>query len=87
MANLNYDKVPVPYMADAVRQYIENRIPPGHFLTAVICNNLKEAFARADGSNSAAVHDWVRWFYNEAPSGCWGSPDAMRDWLQTAEAA
>ncbi len=87
MANLNYDKVPVPHMASAVQRYIENRIPPGHFLTAVICNNLKEAFARADADNSAAMHGWVRWFYNEAPSNCWGSHDAMRDWLQAADAA
>lgn len=82
MQPIDYSSVPVPYMADGVRRYIESRIPPGHFLTAVICNDLKEAFARADDSNSAAMRDWVRWFYNEAPSGCWGSRQAMTDWMQ-----
>ena len=82
MTNLNYDSVPVPYMADAVQRYIENQIPPGSFLTAVICNDLREAFARADSSNRLAMFEWVSWFWNEAPHNCWGSPEAMKAWLE-----
>ena len=59
---LDYTKVPTPHMVGAVQRYFENRIPPGHFLTAVICNDLKEVFARADDMNSAAMHEWVSWF-------------------------
>ena len=82
MANLNYGSVPVDYMMGAVKRYIENRIPPGDFLTAVICNDLREAFGRADVINRAAMFEWISWFWNEAPHNCWGSPGAMKAWLE-----
>ena len=81
MASLDYDKIPVQYMLGGVQRYFENRIPPGDFLTAVICNDLKEAFIRADDDNTLAMHAWVSWFYNEAPAGSWGSPEAFKNWL------
>jgi len=70
-----------PYMADSAKRYILKGIPPGSFLTAVICNDLREAFARADDTNAAMMHNWVRFFYNHAPCGCWGSPERYSNWL------
>ena len=69
------------YMLGAVKRYILQGIPPGSFLTAVISNDLREAFARADDENAAAMQGWVRFFYNYAPSGCWGSPERYSNWL------
>lgn len=69
------------YMIGAVRRYILQGIPPGSFLTAVVCNDLREAFARADDVNAQHMHGWVRFFYNYAPSGCWGSPERYNNWL------
>lgn len=69
------------YMIGAVSRYILNGIPPGSFLTAVISNDLREAFGRADDINAANMHGWVKFFYNYAPSGCWGSPEAYSSWL------
>lgn len=68
------------HMHGAVKRYVMHGIPPGSFLTAVICNDLREAFARADDENAAAMQNWVRFFYNSTPSGCWGSPEAFADW-------
>ena len=82
---LDYSKVPTPHMVEAVQRYFENRIPPGDFLTAVICNNLKEAFGHADNDNAAAMQEWVQWFYWEAPHDSWGSPEAFKNWINSGD--
>lgn len=70
------------HMLGGVKRYVLRGIPPGSFLTAVICNDLKQAFACADDDNAAAMQNWVRFFYNYTPSGCWGSPEHYRDWAR-----
>ena len=81
------DLVP-EHMWGAVERYLLDGIPPGHFLTAVLSNDLTEAFARADDGNAARMHDWVRFFYCYAPRGSWGSPAKVSAWLaQFAEQA
>jgi hypothetical protein len=75
-------KIP-PHMHDGLIRYIVDGIPPGDFLTAVINNDLREAVGRADLLNRAALADYVMFFYNDAPSGCWGRPDAMETWCKT----
>lgn len=69
------------YMWDAIEVYIERRIQPGHFLTAVLSNDLKEACARADDTNSRHLKDYVSFFFSYAPIGCWGNEQNVRDWL------
>lgn len=71
-----------PDMIDAILRYIDDRIEPGGFLTAVICNDLREAVGRADDGNLANLPAFVAYFYNEAPSNCWGSKEKMDAWLE-----
>lgn len=66
---------------DAALRYLHEHIPPGDFLRAVICNDLKEAVARADDENLSNLPAIVAFFYNEAPTICWGSMQRMNDWL------
>lgn len=73
------------HMVGAVKRYIINGIPPGSFLTAVLCNDLREAYARADDENAASMMGWVQFLYNYAPYGCWGSPEIYSDWLARAQ--
>jgi hypothetical protein len=73
------------YMVGAVKRYILHGIPPGSFLSAVICNDLREAFARADDENAENMRQWVQFFYNYAPSGCWGSPEKFSAWMAHAQ--
>lgn len=68
------------HMHGAMLRWIEHGISPGGFLTAVLENNLREAVARADMINIRRLSDYVRYLYNDAPSGCWGSPEAVRAW-------
>lgn len=70
------------YMWGGVQRWIFDAIPPGHFLSAVICNDLKDAVGRADETNRAALADWVLFFYNDAPSECWGSVAAFNHWIE-----
>lgn len=69
------------HMRDAVLLYIEHGYMPGSFLTALLSNDLKETFARADDVNQRAVRDYVQYLYSFAPGGCWGSPERVQAWV------
>lgn len=43
----------------------------GHFVSAILENDLVEAYNRADEPNTALMLVYVRWLYNDAPSGSW----------------
>lgn len=69
------------HMWGTVERYFVNRIPPGHFLTALLSNDLMEAFARADDENAANMQRWCQFLYNYAPRGSYRSPEAVNAWL------
>ncbi len=79
--SINYDRLP-EHIRGGVQRYIEEGCPVGSFLAAVISNDLKESFGCADEVNRQRLFDIVSFFYNEAPSPCWGSPEKMRAWLK-----
>lgn len=70
-------------MMGGLRRYIDEGIEPGDFLSAVICNDLKEACGRADDENLHNLPAFVSYLYNQAPSQCWGSEERFRDWMRT----
>ena len=70
-------------MQDAITRYVENGINPGSFLTAVICNDLQAACAKADNENIHIIPAYVAYFYNEAPSDCCGSFEKMKSWRES----
>lgn len=69
-------------MMESIKGYIEHRQPVGGFLTEVITNNLRGAIIRADDENLLNLPAFIDYFYNEAPSECWGSVEAMHKWLR-----
>lgn len=69
------------HMMEKIREYIFEHHPVGHFLTAVICNDLKDAVGKADDENLPNLAAYVGFFYNEAPGTCWGSKEKMDQWL------
>ncbi len=79
MVKIDYSTFP-GHCEGGMRRWIENAIPPGHFLTAVLENNLKEAIGRADDVNQRLLPDIVKWIYNNAPFMCWGSPEKVKEW-------
>lgn len=72
-------------LEDALREYIDSGIRPGDFLTAVICNDLVQAVAKADDTNMANLPAFASYLYNEAPRQCWGSDEAMKRWISDKE--
>lgn len=72
--------VPV-HMWDAVEGYFIHKYPPGHFMTALLSNDLMEAMGRADDTNAANMHRWCQFLYCYAPAGSYGSPERVHAWL------
>lgn len=71
-----------PHMWGGIERYFLKRIPPGGFLSALLSNDLMEAFGCADDENASAMQNWCRFLYNYAPRGSYGSPEAFMNWLK-----
>lgn len=80
MQTRGLDRLP-EHMRGAADLYVQKGIPGGSFLTAVLCNQLVDAYARADDANTAAMSSWASWLHNDAPSGCWGSAERVKAWI------
>ena len=72
-----------PSMVDALIDYVLDGNEHGHFLMAILANDLHKAVEHADMDNTHALAAFAGWCYNEAPGNCWGSPKAVEDWLRT----
>ena len=70
------------HMMVGLERYVEEHCPVGHFLTAVLENNLKEAVNRADDYNLNNLPVYVHYLYNEVDARCWGSPEKVKKWLE-----
>lgn len=66
---------------EALDRYIADHRPTGHFLAAVLVNDLREACARADPDNQVALHAIVTYLNNAAPVACWGDSTTVAGWL------
>ena len=70
------------YMHGALIRYICKGIPPGDFLEALLSNDLSGTYRRADSVNQTKVLEYIKFLYNYAPSGCWGSEDNYCEWCK-----
>ena len=62
-------------------RYVNQRIPEGGFMTAILCNDLRDACCRADHINKHRIFNIVDFCWNELPFHCWGSPERVKNWL------
>jgi hypothetical protein len=69
------------YMWSGIDLYLEHGIKPGHFLSAVICNDMSTAVGYADDTNIRNLPAYSNFFYNYAPSTSWGSKEKMEKWM------
>lgn len=76
---IRYELLPAN-LRGGVERWIEKGVMPGDFLTAVIHNDLFEAFSRADIHSRMAMFDIIVWFYNHAPRSCYGSKEEVQQW-------
>jgi len=82
MRQFDYERI--EHLMPSLRRYIDNRIPTGGFLEAVLSNDLREAVGRADDENMWLIPIICTWLWNDAPSACWGSPAKVSQWLTGA---
>ena len=73
------------YVINSLEDYVNNRIPTGGFLYAVLTNNLMEACIRADDRNKRQIPEIVGYIYNNLPIICYGSPKKVEKWLNRTE--
>ena len=80
----SYGAIP-SYMHDGLVAYIADGYQPGNFLYCVLTNDLRGAVNHADGSNRAALADYVVFLTNNAPAACWCSEDKVTSWLEAGD--
>jgi len=69
-------------LKESLIEYIMNGRPTGGFLQAVLRNDLMDSYARADRFSREAIGEVVKWIYNKAPRGCWGSEERYTEWIE-----
>ena len=75
----DYDLIPQTTL-DSLHEYVRTGRPVGHFLTAVLANDLFKACAHADHRNTLGLVALVTYIYNRCPMGCHGGYDAVKEW-------
>ena len=83
--NTDYDFLP-EHMRKGAMLYVEYGIEPGEFFRAVLENNLKEAFTRADFINEHKLADFVYWLIWKCPDNAQGSPEKVNAWIEAKKA-
>jgi hypothetical protein len=63
-------------------RYVLHGTQMGHALTALVENDLFQFVSRADTETMQNMHLLVKFFYNAAPSPCWGSPTKVSMWIR-----
>lgn len=79
------DLVPARIKA-GILHYWREQIPTGSFLRAVLENDLRGAFQRADLECRQNLFWICCYLWNEVPAACWGSPQKVKDWLEMPKA-
>ena len=76
----NYSKLPES-LRDGMQRYFRAGTRPGHFITAVLENDLFGAVLRADPNNLKKIPAIVMWLDNEVPRATYGSPSRVNEWI------
>jgi len=79
-----YPKAPL-HILEAIADYAANRTVHGHFVSAVLENDLSEAVFRADKDSLRGLADIVRYVHWEIPNNSHGSRQKVTAWLNEEE--
>lgn len=64
------------------RHYVLDGQPTGQFIQALFSNDLFDVIARGDEESVAGLTTMVRYIYNHCPTGCHGSRDHVKAWVE-----
>ena len=73
------------HLVSGLALYLVARLPPGHFLTAVLSNDLREAIGHGDAASIAGLKPLVVYLFNRVRGDAWGSAQKVTDWLSGKE--
>jgi len=65
----------------ALDRYVEQKLKPGSFTYAVLCNDLHSATMHADNVSIARIKEICSYVWNELPAECWGTKEVVDMWL------
>jgi hypothetical protein len=71
---------------DSITRYVNEGVPTGGFLEAVLANDLMEAVGRADSTSLVNLFDICVFIYNEIPVAAHGSRERVAAWLERKQA-
>lgn len=71
------------HMHGAIKRYILYGIPPGSFLTALLCNDFMNTVGNADDNNRRALLGWAQFLYSYVPSTSYGSPEKVQAYMDS----
>lgn len=74
------------HIRESLDAYANEGRPTGDFLRAVLSNNLRESFGRADHVNLTFMPHIVAYVYERVPSLAWGSEALVDAWLRRKKA-
>jgi hypothetical protein len=69
-------------LRESLIAYRDEGKPVGHFLTALLSNDLVGACGAADQTNLWLLPIYAAFLYNEMPSRAWGSAEKVAAWLE-----
>lgn len=75
------------HLRQGLNSYFMDHQSTGHFLSAVLENDLEKSVMRADPQSLAGLKDIVAYLYNCAPTQSFGSPEKVAKWLAKRKAA
>lgn len=75
----DYSNIP-PTTLQSLVDFIEHGRLGGHFVSAVLTNDLAKAFQHADLDNIRGLWAIVTWLYNRAPQSAFGNEEKVRTW-------
>lgn len=69
------------HMWEGAERYFVQKIEPGSFLMALVCNDFLGAFMKADQTNLINMANWARFLYNHVDIMSRGSEERVKGWL------
>jgi hypothetical protein len=69
---------------DSISLYVRKGSNPGHFLAAVLANDLMGATSRADDESFGDLKAITMFIYNDVPGMCCGTREKVNAWLAGA---
>lgn len=68
------------HLLGGLGRFFNQGIATGHFLNAVLTNDLLETFSRGDPESIAVLPRLIQLLYNHAPSPAWGNTTNVTAW-------